>query len=259
MKPPLSNHFNRLGGTASAILLATSLSSSAATIIAQDDFSGGAVVLGGTAADVGGTWQSSTNYSANGAINDTVGGSALLAFTPVAGNVYTLSVTVNVGAANATGAAICLGFTNKNDAVWNTATVGTGTAYRFPNAAPGGSVPGIAYQWAINGTQQYLKGPAGTSVGGSVVVGTSFVQKTVLDTTDANWVVSFYLNDVFQYTYADTAGNPVLSTIDSVGISNFGGRTAGSVDNFLLTQVPEPSAALLGGIGVLALLRRRRI
>ena len=31
-----------------------------------------------------------------------------------------------------------------------------------------------------------------------------------------------------------------------------------SVINFQLTSVPEPSAALIGGLGMLALLRRRR-
>jgi hypothetical protein len=30
------------------------------------------------------------------------------------------------------------------------------------------------------------------------------------------------------------------------------------IDNFSLTAVPEPSATLLGGLGILALLRRRR-
>ena len=33
---------------------------------------------------------------------------------------------------------------------------------------------------------------------------------------------------------------------------------SGFYDNFSLTTVPEPSAALLGGLGLLALLRRRR-
>jgi hypothetical protein len=37
--------------------------------------------------------------------------------------------------------------------------------------------------------------------------------------------------------------------------SQFGG---GTFDNFSVTAIPEPSAALLGGLGLLALLRRRR-
>jgi hypothetical protein len=257
MKPIFTNKSNRLSGAASTILLATSLSSSAAIILAQEDFAGGTGVLGGTTANVGGIWQSTTNYSANGAVDDTAGGAAILPFTPVSGTVYTLSSTATVSnIANDDLAALCLGFTNKNEAVWNTNTVAPGSANRFPNNA---NVPGIAYQWTINGLQQYLTGPSGGSVGTSSVAGVSFNQKTVLDTTGTDWVVSFYLNDTFQYSYTDV-GNTILSTIDSVGVSNFGGRTAGSVDNFLLTQVPEPSAALLGGLsGLLLLARRRRV
>jgi hypothetical protein len=34
--------------------------------------------------------------------------------------------------------------------------------------------------------------------------------------------------------------------------------TIANIDNLSITAVPEPSAALLGGLSVLALLRRRR-
>ena len=38
----------------------------------------------------------------------------------------------------------------------------------------------------------------------------------------------------------------------------FGTGTPITVDNFQLEVIPEPSAALLGGFGLLALMRRRR-
>ena len=46
-----------------------------------------------------------------------------------------------------------------------------------------------------------------------------------------------------------------LNRLELVSSAQF---TGGWFDNMLITQVPEPSAALLGGLGLLALLRRRR-
>ncbi|MES2983088.1 MAG: hypothetical protein V4727_12310 [Verrucomicrobiota bacterium] len=51
------------------------------------------------------------------------------------------------------------------------------------------------------------------------------------------------------------------SSIDRMSLYSGGADTAnkgGYLDNMLVTQIPEPSAAFLGGIGVLMLLRRRR-
>lgn len=44
-------------------------------------------------------------------------------------------------------------------------------------------------------------------------------------------------------------------TVNSIQAGQFG---AGLIDNLSVTAVPEPSAALLGGLGILGLLRRRR-
>jgi autotransporter-associated beta strand protein len=50
-----------------------------------------------------------------------------------------------------------------------------------------------------------------------------------------------------------------ISYNDEVGGLNFTGEYAGGADSFVnLTAVPEPSTALLGGLGLIALLRRRR-
>jgi MYXO-CTERM domain-containing protein len=54
------------------------------------------------------------------------------------------------------------------------------------------------------------------------------------------------------YTYMD--GNP---TINYVGFVSTGDAVR-NVSAFQLTAVPEPTAALLGTLGMLALLRRRR-
>jgi hypothetical protein len=56
--------------------------------------------------------------------------------------------------------------------------------------------------------------------------------------------------DLGSYTYL------VDRSFDAIGFSQ--GGTTGSVDDLTFSQIPEPSAALLGGLGLLCLLRRRR-
>lgn len=55
---------------------------------------------------------------------------------------------------------------------------------------------------------------------------------------------------------ANTAGNMFVQF--NAGSSGGGAFEQARLDNVLVTSIPEPSAALLGGIGLLALLRRRR-
>jgi hypothetical protein len=77
----------------------------------------------------------------------------------------------------------------------------------------------------------------------------------VLNTTAAQWSAEWFLGNtsIAEAAFAvDT--NP---TINYVG---FGRNDGAGIDlsSFSLTMIPEPSAALLGGLGLLALLRRRR-
>jgi hypothetical protein len=55
---------------------------------------------------------------------------------------------------------------------------------------------------------------------------------------------------------SNTAAN--LHVAFNAGVSGDGDFEQAIIDNVLVTAVPEPSAALLGGLGMLALLRRRR-
>jgi hypothetical protein len=66
------------------------------------------------------------------------------------------------------------------------------------------------------------------------------------------------------YTLIDNAGS-IANLLDSSGLSGtIDGRTATlststlSGNDLILTVVPEPRAVMLGGLGLLALLRRRR-
>lgn len=80
-------------------------------------------------------------------------------------------------------------------------------------------------------------------------------------------VTAWASGDAFKVTYSTgntTITNPTSATYTLPAISNFFTveTTAGSLNlqryNVEITAVPEPSAALLGGFGILALLRRRR-
>ncbi|OYV04763.1 MAG: hypothetical protein CFE26_15145, partial [Verrucomicrobiales bacterium VVV1] len=58
-------------------------------------------------------------------------------------------------------------------------------------------------------------------------------------------------------SYTDTSG--LVTEFDHLALG-FGSAWGGTkyIDDVRVTIVPEPSAALLGGLGMLALLRRRR-
>lgn len=62
-------------------------------------------------------------------------------------------------------------------------------------------------------------------------------------------------------TRADGLGltyHRLSGTVDGSGIFEFSTPTGGYINGFQLQQVPEPSVALLGALGVLGLARRRR-
>jgi hypothetical protein len=64
----------------------------------------------------------------------------------------------------------------------------------------------------------------------------------------------------FNFTYTAAAsddGDPLVLLLTTPAVGG-GQASRGGLDNIQLTVIPEPSAALLGGLGMLALLRRRR-
>ena len=84
-------------------------------------------------------------------------------------------------------------------------------------------------------------------------------------TIDTDHLVRFKSNTVTTITYTRSGADLVAAGINYVGwvtdwpgLVNLNGVNQVSIDNFSLTAVPEPGVALLGGLGMLALLRRRR-
>ena len=84
-------------------------------------------------------------------------------------------------------------------------------------------------------------------------------------TIDTAQLVRFNSNTVVTITYTRSGADLIAAGIqyvgwitDNPGAPNLNGSTQVKIDNFSLTAVPEPAAALLGGLGLLGLLRRRR-
>jgi hypothetical protein len=85
-------------------------------------------------------------------------------------------------------------------------------------------------------------------------------------TIDVGHLVRWYSNTVTTITYTVAGADLVAAGIQYVGWITDRPGTVNldpnnqqiKIDNFSLTAVPEPAAALLGGLGLLGLLRRRR-
>lgn len=215
-----------------------------AAVIYASDFSGGATSINGTApgtanAFAGGsasaTWISNSQYLANGTVTTpTSGGSALLAFTPQAGYIYSLSGTVTTDTA---GGWLSLGFSQNANINAN-----------FYGATNNGSA------WILkhpNSSEQFFSDST-TAAGGAAIAGTVTLG-VVLNTTAAQWTAEWFVNGSkvgSTYTYTT---NP---TINYVGFSK--SVTSGTIDDFSFSAVPEPSIASLGVLAAMMVIGRRR-
>lgn len=82
------------------------------------------------------------------------------------------------------------------------------------------------------------------------------ISNTYSPIAQGNTVIINYDNSL-----GSMVGDTIALRISGTGSPNQGGNNfnnTGWIDNVTVTAVPEPGAALLGGIGMLALLRRRR-
>jgi hypothetical protein len=236
-----------------ALALAFASALAGQTVIYSDTFAGsGSDDLNGTTpgvSDGGASWVSGTGSSAwkaDGSVTGFVESNAFLPFTPEAGRIYTLTATVNPTAAESTGdwlaigfsgtSAVSDGFQDVQSAAWMLARVDRGDG----------------------GIQTFL-GPNTDSGADHTSLPDALGLKVVLDTSQSNWRVQWWLGDTLLRSANYDGSNP---SIAFVGIGKFG-EAGGTVSNFSLSSaspVPEPGTwALLAGGGVLlwAAWRRR--
>jgi hypothetical protein len=225
-----------------------------AAVIYQDDFNRTGNLNGSaspTIAEQGVTW-SSANWETDGsAAKPTAAGwMAILPFTPATGNVYTLSASMNPTSPAGSPSWFILGFTGRG-----------ATDSWLAGSAPNQSSASVAARVSNNDYPDfYTLGPGSSGITslGNYADGVAHLYSITLDTTalnSANWTVSYSVNGNQVIAPTALGYNPV---IEYVGFGS-GDATGGTISNFSLTVVPEPStyALVLGGIATLLLIRRR--
>ena len=179
-------------------------------------------------------------------------GGAWASFTPQQGYTYTASATIDRGITAGTVDWLAFGFM---DQLGNT-FVDSGYAavgIRGDGYTPAGSSDGFTFQgFQLGG----YGGEFNFDNDGANVI--DIVMNTMPALSSA-WTVQYFIG-------GNSLGAPSLVTANG-GSGNFGdisylgfssSSANGTISNFSLTVIPEPSAALLGALGALALLRRRR-
>jgi hypothetical protein len=198
------------------------------------DGTGGAL-NGKTPTTGGGTWSANSIATNNGVLTANAG-SAILPFTPVVNQTYTLSIDLNY---IPTGDGwIALGFSS-SAAV--TAPNAGSTADRFSNA----NVPG--YAWVLYTEDDFISAFEGSRTAGSDPIvnypstNGPHTLSIILNTTGdgTKFTADFLLDGVSMLSGGPTQINFPVSTIKSAGFSQYGsGAVTGStVDNFSLSSV----------------------
>lgn len=245
-----------------AILLASATLQAA--VIFQDDFTGhpdtGTDGLNNETPDTttgSAAWVSSSAFNADGtflASTGTAGASATLLYTPTSGEIYTLDARVDV---TSTTGWIALGF-----------ATGQSTANNANARFVSGSTP-LGRVWMLmqeaGGGAAWQDGTTVNHVEDNTISVTGFIDmRIVLDATAATWTSTWYAKDATAGSYTLIKGTENVvsqAAINSVGFALSGNDVPGTISSFSLSDssvIPEPSAALLGGLSLLALLRRRR-
>lgn len=244
-----------------SIILCASATAFSQTTIYSDSFSRIGDLLG-SAPDVrpgSETWvAAAAGRTTDGSILTftTDRGNAFLPFTPQAGNIYELSVSVRTNVTDTNW--LALGFMQPG------ANIGGGGVGNFAFSSTAGG-----YAWALirgNGATATFAGLGATDNQGGDPTGTyaSGTFHTImirLDTTDPQWSFQSFVNGnpvADAYTYP-VGSNPIIG---AVGLSTAGGAAVNwDFDDFQLTLIPEPStyAAIFGALALAGLLIRRRL
>ena len=226
--------------TSTSAVLAMTLASqfASAALIYQQPFTGSsASSLTGTAVTTGsGFWGDQTGrFKLDGSVAGVWYSAATLSFAPTAGNIYTMQATLNATTGNEW-TQLYMGFFNASG----------GDSTTINSSASAWMGMDDSGHWFVNG------GHEGTTVLGPITF------KIVLDTTETQWKSKFYVGD-FYVSWKDQTftTNPTISTVGFGTQEN----TGGTISNFSLNVVPEPSTYFLmsGGIAMLLLNRRRTV
>jgi hypothetical protein len=253
----------------------------AATVLYSSNFSGSSGTnLNGTAVITSGatlaqhaqfgtsateTWTASTLFKADGSFAhsgsvDTTNhrASGTLFFDPQNGYVYTLTMTTNHSVISSSNDWFATGFFMQDNysgamQVANGATV-------WALTRPGST--------NVNGDQvAHYNLAGGANLSAVTMLAEDITAPStitiVLDTTlgTGNWSASYYAGAVSVSNLLRTVADLNAVDIDGVGIGvglDTSTVPSGRFQSFELSVVPEPSAAILCGLGGLALLRRRR-
>jgi hypothetical protein len=273
MKPKksLPSSFDLLSLVALALAVPAA---NAATVIYEQSFTPGAgtTALNGTTPTTGANnWVAAPVFQADGDFTEpTAGVSATLAFTPTDGLVYTLDASIRNLSPTANAAAaendwVALGFAkgqstatgNDHRFISNNVIGKAWMLYRGVNTA--GTLANVAHlggATAGNSSSANWTGSLATTYGGGIDM------RVVLDTTggSGNWTATWFAKLPASGTFTEVRAETGLvnEDIDSVGLAISNPGFDGDLTYFSLTSIPEPSAALLGGLGMFVLLRRRR-
>jgi hypothetical protein len=257
---------------AATLMMSFSLESAGAQTIYSQDFTiGSGITLHGSTPTLansfaggssGATWNVLSN-SATAFINKdgSIGGNqntALLAFTPQSGNVYTLSATLNFTAAP--GSWLALGFATRNPAQ------NAGSAKLTDNSATGpGGVAWMIANDATGNNEQFFAGPGavpGAGIGNAQALMSgpgTFTLTLDLDTRGSQWSISSFIDGVQLGTNFVYTSNPTITAV-GIGENTLGTPGNAKFDTFDLsvTTVPEPSPLALTGVGAAMLMLVRR-
>jgi len=209
-----------------------------------DDFSGTGA-LNNTTPDTGtGLWSAHAKFGADGSTytDASANGSALLAFIPEAGKVYTLSVDVSSLAGGGANDWVGVGFA--------TSDMGIGHGLN----QDGKGVAAVQLRQSNSAFSLY----GSTTVVEHKNYGTIATLKLVL-TTHADstpWTVDYFADttSLGSYTWA-AAGDPGIT---QVAMTAAGRTLTANVDDFTMTVVPEPATIGMLGLGALITLAIRR-
>jgi hypothetical protein len=146
-----------------------------------------------------------------------------------------------------------------------TATVGGSIDMDFTDTLGGASGFGVSVLQVSNANFSSLAG--GSSGGGDITVPTLATGSLILDVVGSNRVTDGNLapSGLTRTTLLDqqqpssaSSRSSIIANTTGGGVAGWTGESGGSNSAVWISAIPEPSAAMLGVIGALLLLRRRR-